>query len=88
MSEGAEAAFAAFDFDTHEAWRLYRANINLPPGIDEESAIEAVKIKWYRRNVVRKLPRGWRLPTHTGPRLSIGFAVRLLSESKTEIGSY
>lgn len=54
MGEEAEARFRAFDFQSDEAWRHYRANINLPPNVDEEEAVEAVKIKWYRRNIVRE----------------------------------
>ncbi|KAL4437116.1 hypothetical protein ABPG75_004255 [Micractinium tetrahymenae] len=60
MSDAKLAAFRAFDWEGDEAWRAYRANIEIPPG--KEALEVKVKAKWYKREVDPDFDVDWVAP--------------------------
>ncbi|KAL6055232.1 Transmembrane protein 33 [Balamuthia mandrillaris] len=48
---GGYQAYLEYRWEDDPAWQQYVLNIEVPPGVDRESAVERVKRKYYLRNV-------------------------------------
>ena len=43
--------YETYDFESDENWKAYARNVEIPPGADEKSAMEKVRMKWYDKNI-------------------------------------
>lgn len=49
--EESEKRFREYDFESDEAWKLYKDNIMIPPGANETAIINKFKQKYYQRKI-------------------------------------